>query len=155
MILYVIDLENSSSKSIQSELDSNFLKNKNIIIVGNKNDLKIKKEVNEYFINNSLIQISAQKNEDIINLKNSLNSFIKENLVNSDSSIMINERHFAALNNVNKSIFNVKKNLKNKSNTDLLALDIKYALTHLGEITGEISNDEVLGNIFSKFCIGK
>ena len=68
---------------------------------------------------------------------------------------MINERHFAALNNVNKSIFNVKKNLKNKSNTDLLALDIKYALTHLGEITGEISNDEVLGNIFSKFCIGK
>ena len=155
LILYVIDLENSSSKSIQSELDSNFLKNKNIIIVGNKNDLKIKKEVNEYFINNSLIQISAQKNEDIINLKNSLNSFIKENLVNSDSSIMINERHFAALNNVNKSIFNVKKNLKNKSNTDLLALDIKYALTHLGEITGEISNDEVLGNIFSKFCIGK
>ena len=155
LILYVIDLENSSSKSIQSELDSNFLKNKNIIIVGNKNDLKIKKEVNEYFINNSLIQISAQKNEDIINLKNSLNSFIKENLVNSDSSIMINERHFAVLNNVNKSIFNVKKNLKNKSNTDLLALDIKYALTHLGEITGEISNDEVLGNIFSKFCIGK
>ena len=155
LILYVIDLENSSSKSIQSELDSNFLKNKNIIIVGNKNDLKIKKEVNEYFINNSLIQISAQKNEDIINLKNSLNSFIKENLVNSDSSIMINERHFAALNNVNKSIFNVKKNLKNKSNTDLLALDIKYALNHLGEITGEISNDEVLGNIFSKFCIGK
>ena len=155
LILYVIDLENSSSKSIQSELDSNFLKNKNIIIVGNKNDLKIKKEVNEYFIKNSLIQISAQKNEDIINLKNSLNSFIKENLVNSDSSIMINERHFAALNNVNKSIFNVKKNLKNKSNTDLLALDIKYALTHLGEITGEISNDEVLGNIFSKFCIGK
>ena len=155
LILYVIDLENSSSKSIKSELDSNFLKNKNIIIVGNKNDLKIKKEVNEYFINNSLIQISAQKNEDIINLKNSLNSFIKENLVNSDSSIMINERHFAALNNVNKSIINVKKNLKNKSNTDLLALDIKYALNHLGEITGEISNDEVLGNIFSKFCIGK
>ena len=155
LILYVIDLENSSSKSIKSELDSNFLKNKNIIIVGNKNDLKIKKEVNEYFINNSLIKISAQKNKDIINLKNSLNLFIKENLVNSDSSIMINERHFAALNNVNKSIFNVKRNLKNKSNTDLLALDIKYALTHLGEITGEISNDEVLGNIFSKFCIGK
>ena len=155
LILYVIDLENSSSKSIKSELDSNFLKNKNIIIVGNKNDLKIKKEVNEYFINNSLIKISAQKNKDIINLKNSLNLFIKENLVNSDSSIMINERHFAVLNNVNKSIFTVKRNLKNKSNTDLLALDIKYALTHLGEITGEISNDEVLGNIFSKFCIGK
>ena len=53
------------------------------------------------------------------------------------------------------SINNVKKNLKNKSNIDLLALDIKYALNHLGEITGEISNEEILGNIFSKFCIGK
>ena len=48
-----------------------------------------------------------------------------------------------------------KKNLNNKSNTDLLALDIKYALNHLGEITGEVTNDEILGNIFSKFCIGK
>ena len=52
-------------------------------------------------------------------------------------------------------MFNVKKNLNNKSNIDLLALDIKYALNHLGEITGEISNEEILGNIFSKFCIGK
>ena len=155
LILYVIDLKNTDLKSIKSELNSDFLKNKNVIVIGNKNDLKIEKEINEYFINNKLLQISAQKNDDIINLKNLLNSFIKENLVSSDSSIMINERHFAALNNVNKSIFNVKKNLKNKSNTDLLALDIKYALNHLGEITGEISNDEVLGNIFSKFCIGK
>ena len=68
---------------------------------------------------------------------------------------MINERHYASLINVNTSINNVKKNLKNKSNIDLLALDIKYALNHLGEITGEISNEEILGNIFSKFCIGK
>ena len=52
----------------------------------------------------------------------------------------------------NRNDFSFKKN---KSNIDLLALDIKYALNHLGEITGEISNDEILGNIFSKFCIGK
>ena len=87
-------------------------------------------------------------------MKNSINTYITENLVSSDSSIMINERHFASLTNVNISINNVKK-FKNKSNIDLLALDIKYALNHLGEITGEISNEEILGNIFSKFCIGK
>ena len=58
------------------------------------------------------------------------------------------------IKNVNTSINNVRKNLNDKSSIDLLALDI-YALNHLGEITGEISNDEILGNIFSKFCIGK
>ena len=68
---------------------------------------------------------------------------------------MINERHHKSLKKVLDSISNVEKNLNNKSNTDLLALDIKYALDHLGEITGKVTNDEILGNIFSNFCIGK
>ena len=68
---------------------------------------------------------------------------------------MINERHYNSLIKVKESINNIKNNLKNKSNTDLLALDIRYALDNLGQITGEITNDEILGNIFSKFCIGK
>jgi tRNA modification GTPase len=99
--------------------------------------------------------ISANNSIELINLKDKIDLFITKNLVNEDSSIMINERHFSSLTNVNESINNVKKNLNNKSNTDLLALDIKYALNHLGEITGEVTNDEILGNIFSKFCIGK
>ena len=155
LILYVFDLKNTNLKSIEDELNSVFLKNKHVIFIGNKNDLKIKKNINEYFDNNEIIKISANQNKDITTIKNHINSFISENLVTQDSSIMINERHYASLNNVNKSIHNVKNNIKNKSNTDLLALDIKYALNHLGEITGEISNDEILGNIFSKFCIGK
>ena len=68
---------------------------------------------------------------------------------------MINERHYNSLIKVKEAIKNVEKNLKNKSNTDLLALDVKYALDNLGQITGEVTNDEILGNIFSKFCIGK
>ena len=68
---------------------------------------------------------------------------------------MINERHYNSLIKVKESINNIKNNLKNKSNTDLLALDIRCALDNLGQITGEITNDEILGNIFSKFCIGK
>ncbi len=155
LILYVIDLHSTDIESIEHELNSDFLNNKNVIFIGNKNDLQTEKKVEKYFSDNNILKISANKNEDIISLKNKLNSFITENLGSADSSIMINERHFASLNNVNKSIDNVKKNLKNKSNTDLLALDIKYALNYLGEITGEISNDEVLANIFSKFCIGK
>jgi tRNA modification GTPase len=68
---------------------------------------------------------------------------------------MINERHYNSLLKVRESIKNVKINLENRSNTDLLALDIKYSLDSLGQITGEVTNDEILGNIFSKFCVGK
>ena len=155
IILYVIDLNNSNLKSLKSEINSKFLKNKNVIYVGNKSDLKIENDVNNYFNKNNYIMISGHKMNDLINLKNKIDVFISRNIVNEDSSIMINERHFHSLTNVNKSINNVKKNLNNKSNTDLLAMDIKYALNHLGEITGEITNDDVLSNIFSKFCIGK
>ena len=155
LILYVIDLNNTDLKSLESESNSKFLKNKNVIYVGNKSDLKTEKEVNSYFKKNDLLMISANKSNDLSNLKDKIDLFISRNLVNEDSSVMINERHFTSLTNVNESINNVKKNLNNKSNTDLLAMDIKYALNHLGEITGEVTNDEILGNIFSKFCIGK
>ncbi len=155
LILYVIDLNNTDLKSLESESNSKFLKNKNVIYVGNKSDLKIEKEVNSYFKKNDSLMISANKSNDLSNLKYKIDLFISRNLVNEESSVMINERHFTSLTNVNESINNVKKNLNNKSNTDLLAMDIKYALNHLGEITGEVTNDEILGNIFSKFCIGK
>ena len=155
LILYIIDLNNSDSKSLNSEINSEFLKNKNVIYVGNKADLKIEKDVINHFKKNNFLMISANNSIELIKLKDKIDLFITKNLVNEESSIMINERHFSSLTNVNESIINVKKNLNNKSNTDLLALDIKYALNHLGEITGEVTNDEILGNIFSKFCIGK
>ena len=155
LILYIIDLNNSDSKSLNSEINSEFLKNKNVIYVGNKADLKIEKNVINHFKKNNFLMISANNSIELIKLKDKIDLFITKNLVNEESSIMINERHFSSLTNVNESIINVKKNLNNKSNTDLLALDIKYALNHLGEITGEVTNDEILGNIFSKFCIGK
>ena len=155
LILYIIDLNNTDSKSLNSDINSKFLKNKNVIYVGNKADLKIEKDVVNHFKKNNFLMISANNSIELIKLKDKIDLFITKNLVNEESSIMINERHFSSLSNVNESIINVKKNLNNKSNTDLLALDIKYALNHLGEITGEVTNDEILGNIFSKFCIGK
>ena len=155
LILYIFDLNNTNLDSLEKELSNDLFNNKHVIYIGNKSDLNIKRDVDSYFSSKKLKKISANKNKDIIELKNHINQYISKNLINSDTSIMINERHFASLKKVNDSIFNVKKNLNNKSNIDLLALDIKYALNHLGEITGEISNEEILGNIFSKFCIGK
>ena len=86
---------------------------------------------------------------------NTINLNINQNIIRGESSISINQRHYDSLSKVKKAMENVKKNLKGKSNTDLIALDIKYSLSYLGEITGEITNDDVLSNIFSKFCIGK
>ena len=155
LILYVFDLNKTNVDALERELNNDLFNKKHIIYIGNKGDLEVSKEVDLYFSNKKLKKISANNNNDINKLKNHINNYITKNLVSSDSSIMINERHYASLTNVNTSINNVKKNLKNKSNIDLLALDIKYALNHLGEVTGEISNEEILGNIFSKFCIGK
>ena len=155
IILYIIDLNISNIKSIKSELESEFLKDKNIFIIGNKADLKVKNDVKTYFKSKKHLIISGIKENDIIKLKKLIEIYISQNLIREESSIMINERHYQLLKKVKDSLLNVKNNIKNKSNTDLLAMDVKYALNHLGEITGEITNDEILGNIFSRFCIGK
>lgn len=155
IILYIIDLNVSNIKSIKSELKSKFLKDKNVLIIGNKADLQIKDNVKTYFKNKKHLIISGIKEKDVIKLKKLIENYINQNLIREESSIMINERHYQLLKKVKDSLINVKNNIKNKSNTDLLAMDVKYALNYLGEITGEITNDEILGNIFSRFCIGK
>ena len=155
IILYIIDLNVSNIKSVKSELESKFLKDKNLLIIGNKGDLKIKDDVKTYFKNKKHLIISGIKEKDVLKLKKLIENYINLNLIREESSIMINERHYQLLKKVKNSLINVKNNIKNKSNTDLLAMDVKYALNYLGEITGEITNDEILGNIFSRFCIGK
>ena len=155
IILYIIDLNDTNLDSVESELKTKYLNNKNVIIVGNKSDLKVDNKLINYFSSKNHFTMSGINEKDIHKLNDLISDFISKNLIREDSSIMINERHYNCLNKVKESIENVKKNIANKSNTDLLAMDIKYALNHLGEITGEITNDEILGNIFSKFCIGK
>ena len=140
---------------MEIELSEDYLQNKNLIILGNKSDLKVENIITKYFKKNNFNIMSSMNKKDINKLKNHLNQFIKDNIIDDACEVMINERHYNTLINVRKSIDNVKENLENRSNTDLLALDIKYALDNLGQITGEVTNDEILGNIFSKFCIGK
>ena len=143
------------SSIILYEISEKQFKGKHLIIIGNKNDLKIETKIKDFFNENKFLMISSKNEHDINNLKEKLNNYISKNIIDDNSSIMINERHYNSLIKVKEAIKNVEKNLKNKSNTDLLALDVKYALDNLGQITGEVTNDEILGNIFSKFCIGK
>ena len=75
--------------------------------------------------------------------------------IQTENVIVTNARHFHALKEVQKSLIEIKTGLDNKLSGDLLALDIRRCLHYLGEITGEITNEDQLDYIFSKFCIGK
>jgi tRNA modification GTPase len=75
--------------------------------------------------------------------------------VNTESAIVTNARHFQSLQKVASSILSIQKGMDQHIPGDLLAIDIRQCLYHLGEITGEITNDDQLDFIFSKFCIGK
>ena len=70
-------------------------------------------------------------------------------------TVVTNLRHYESLYNANNSLLEVKNGINASISGDLLAMNIRQALYYLGEITGEITTDDLLGNIFSKFCIGK
>ena len=79
-----------------------------------------------------------------------------EHLKTEENNVVItNQRHFEALRKSMDAVHKVKEAISFQISTELLAYELRNALEHLGEISGEVTNDEVLGNIFSKFCIGK
>ena len=80
---------------------------------------------------------------------------IEKEKLNSDNVIITNLRHYEALLKVSESLSRIADGLINNIPEDLIAIDIRHAIHYLGEITGEITTDELLGNIFRNFCIGK
>ena len=101
-----------------------------------------------------IIEISANNAESVTLLKKRLINEI--NILNPYTDTVIsNSRHYEALMNALKAIEEVNNGLKSDISGDLLSVDIRKSIEHLAEITGEITNDDVLGNIFANFCIGK
>jgi len=82
-------------------------------------------------------------------------SFVDDGALRNNDTIVTNSRHYNALLLALEEINKVQEGLNENLTTDLLAIDIRQALYHFGEITGEVTNDELLGNIFANFCIGK
>ncbi|GAB0156272.1 tRNA uridine-5-carboxymethylaminomethyl(34) synthesis GTPase MnmE [Chryseobacterium sp. Alg-005] len=101
------------------------------------------------------IRISAVENQNIQDLKNELSSYVEQLKSEENNVIITNQRHFEALQKSLDAVHKVKEAITFQISTELLAYELRNALEHLGEISGEVTNDEVLGNIFSKFCIGK
>ena len=102
-----------------------------------------------------IIPISAKTGTGIQNLRSALATSQRDLLGDSDTTLVTNQRHIQALSDARISLWRVSEGLASGLPTDLAAQDIREAIYHLGSIVGEISSDEVLGNIFKNFCIGK
>jgi tRNA modification GTPase len=105
--------------------------------------------------NDRLLFISAKEKSGLDDLRLKLAEFVMKDKLSSDDVIITNIRHYEALNHVSESLGRVIAGLEDQIPEDLIAIDIRQAIHYLGEITGEITSDEILGNIFRYFCIGK
>ena len=103
----------------------------------------------------AIIPISAGKRLGLDSIKKTLHSICSIGVTNSNSVLVTNLRHFEALKNAHSALTRVAEGLESTLPTDLLTQDLREALHHLGTITGAITTDEVLGEIFGRFCIGK
>lgn len=133
---------------------------KPLIVVVNKIDLISEDEVSKIrqqleTLNVKQILMSAKEKQGIDELKNLLLSFVNTGALRNNETIVTNTRHYDSLLKALEEIQKVKFGLTSGLSSDLMAIDIKQALYYFGEITGEVTNDELLGNIFANFCIGK
>lgn len=99
--------------------------------------------------------ISAKEKIGIEELQAQLLKFVDTGALHNNDAIVTNSRHYSALLLALEEINKVQEGLNMGLSSDLLAIDIRQALYHFGEITGQVTNDELLGNIFANFCIGK
>ncbi|MDB4148769.1 tRNA uridine-5-carboxymethylaminomethyl(34) synthesis GTPase MnmE [Flavobacteriaceae bacterium] len=155
ILIYLFDSNDTNFREINSDIQSFKREDLSILLVRNKVDLK---NSNQNLINElekfEIIEISANNAESVTLLKKRLINEI--NILNPYTDTVIsNSRHYEALMNALKAIEEVNNGLKSDISGDLLSVDIRKSIEHLAEITGEITNDDVLGNIFANFCIGK
>jgi len=164
LILYLIDaLKIKKSKFNTSKIKEDIANlkkkypNKKVVVIANKSDFLTNQEISllkSKFAN--LIAISAKYKEGIDSLIHTLVNLVNIGALSNNETIVSNSRHFEALHHAFKSITEVKNGIELQISSDLLAIDIRECLRHLGTITGEFDVDkDILGNIFANFCIGK
>ena len=150
----------SSAYIVEIEKIKNQFPLKPLVVVINKLDLLSEEEINNIrkaleTLNLTLIFLSAKQKIGVEDLKNQLLSFVNTGALRNNETIVTNTRHYDSLLKALDEISKVKYGLESNLSSDLMALDIKEALYQFGLITGQVTNDELLGNIFANFCIGK
>ena len=154
-VIYIFDVNTETPAELEAALGLIREKNENYFCVGNKTDLFGEAVAAEKFSGSDVLYISAKEKHQIDFLKQKLVDKIISGNLNTENTIITNSRHYEALQQVDTSLADIKNGLDNNISGDLLALDIRRCLHYISEITGDITNENVLDYIFSKFCIGK
>ncbi len=160
IILYLFDVSETGLEEI-SETISDFRErvgeeDKRLILLANKIDLM--EEIPHHFrnlVDLETIFVSAKRKENIEMITDSLVQSVDTASCNQHAVLVTNSRHYEALSKAAESVLAVRQGLDDGISGDLLAIDLRGALYHLGSITGEVTSDEILGEIFGRFCIGK
>jgi len=154
LIIYLFDLSNTTLEDIQDEIKGLEALGIPYVKAGNKVD-KAEPVLLKKLGRDGFIFISASNNINIQQLKDKLLSYFHVNTVKSGDVLVTNLRHYHNLVQTNEALDRVLKGMSEGITGDFLAMDIRQSLHYLGEITGQITTDDLLENIFSKFCIGK
>ncbi len=158
LLLYIYDIKTESMADLLQIVQSN--QHLKIIFVANQIDKYTEIEIQNHILqakNNELdiVFISAKNKTGIDALKNKIIATVLSSNFSTGDTFVTNMRHYESLKNANFALENILLGIENAIYTDLLAQEIRQANYYIGEITGQVTNDEILGNIFSKFCIGK
>lgn len=159
LLVYVFDAQQMPPEEVKKDLESLHAEHLHMIVVANKADLKTDIVFSDYAYKNleesNFIILSAKQQTNISDLKQELFAAVTDAKISMDNTIVTNTRHLEALQKSHESLSDVLHGMDIQITSDFIAMDIRRALAFLGEITGEISTDDLLGNIFGRFCIGK
>ncbi|MEC8967777.1 MAG: tRNA uridine-5-carboxymethylaminomethyl(34) synthesis GTPase MnmE [Bacteroidota bacterium] len=151
LIIYVYDASKEKAEQVQKDLKTFNTSDLPILTIANKADLL----PSDSTVDTKHLKLSAINSKDCQKVKDEIYQLSGLNDLKLESTIVTNSRHVEALQKAHAELLKVKEGMDSKVTGDFLAMDIRQVLHHLGSITGEISSDDLLGNIFANFCIGK
>ena len=162
ILMYVVDPKTQSPQAVVTALDEIKRDDTTLLLVVNKKDLLKTAELDAFLdgldrldVDASVydkVIISTKDDSDISALKQRFAGLVQWN---TGSALVSNQRHWAALQAAMAGVLEVIQGIEENRSSDLLAIDIRQTLHELGTITGEVTTDDILGNIFANFCIGK
>ena len=159
VVIYLFDAshfaENNTLIQVEIEKIINQFPQKPLVVIANKIDKANESQIKEQLTYPNLLLLSAKENIGVDALKNKLLEFVNTGALRNNETIVTNTRHYDSLLKALEEIEKVQLGLNSGLSGDLLAIDIRQALYYFGEITGEVTSDDLLGNIFANFCIGK
>ncbi|WP_343534151.1 tRNA uridine-5-carboxymethylaminomethyl(34) synthesis GTPase MnmE [Pedobacter sp.] len=153
LIIYMVDAQEERAEVLKQLQDLAQQQTPYLFIV-NKAELLTAPQ-KEFYLEHGALLISAKTKQGMDVLENALLEKVNLSHINTSETLVTNIRHVEALKQTQNSLDRVLENIHNPVTSDFLAMDIKQALHYLGEITGTVTTDDLLENIFTKFCIGK